>query len=421
MTLAERILARAANKEKVSPGEYVTAGIDKVMCNEAAAAVYKNLQAAGVKKIWDPERAIVVLDHYVPPPSQQAASMHKTIRSFVGQYGIKHFYDGNYGVAHQVLMENGHALPGELILGTDSHTCSYGALGAAACGIGSSEMAYVLATGTLWLRVPETIRFILTGDLRYPVMSKDVILKIAGDYSSEIAQYKSVEFAGPAVKQMSIASRMTMSNMAVEIGAKFGFFAADEKTWAYLNRQPGKQYEELQIDEQSAVSRTYHLDLSDLEPQVAAPHSVDNVRPLAELAGTEIHQAVLGSCTNGRLEDLHLAAEILQGNKVHRNTRLLIIPASWHIYRQAMEDGTLGILIDAGAIILNPGCGPCFGAHMGLLAPGERCISSTNRNFLGRMGSSQAEVFLASPLTVAASAVRGRIADPREMRGDRNG
>lgn len=415
MTLAETILARASNRDKVTPGEYITANIDKVMCHEAFAAVYMNLASAGVKKVWDTKRVFIFFDHYVPASTPRAASIHQLVRAGVKQYGIKNIYRENEGIAHQVMMESGNVLPGELIVGTDSHTCTYGALAAASCGIGFSEMTYVLATGKLWFRVPETIRFILSGDLPFPLTSKDVMLKLAGEYSAEIAQYRSVEFTGPAAEQMSISSRMTMSNMAVEIGAKFGFFPVDIKTVEYLKGRTDSSITPSDFSYEGDVWQTCEVNLNGLEPQVALPHSVDNVKPVSKLKDIEIHQAVLGSCTNGRLEDLRLAAQLINGRKVHPNVRLLVIPASKEIYKLAMGDGTFATLLDAGGIILNPGCGPCFGAHMGLLAPGERCISSTNRNFKGRMGSDQAEVYLASPATVIASAIRGCITDPRGM------
>ena len=413
MTLAESILARASKRGKVTPGEYVTANIDKVMCHEAFALVGMALEKTGIREIWDPDNVHIILDHYMPASTPRAASIHKMVRAYAERFGIRNLYRENQGIAHQVMMENGNVLPGELILGTDSHTCTYGALSSASCGIGITEMAYVMATGKLWFQVPETIRFVLSGCMSFPLTSKDIILKIAGDYSSEIAQYKSVEFVGPATENMSISSRMTMSNMAVEIGAKFGFFHVDMKTLEYLKGRvaPSVEVPDLNDDE----CQTFYVDLNDLEPQVALPHSIDNVKPVSQVKGIEIHQAVLGSCTNGRLEDLQLAAELIKGKSIHPHVRLLVIPASKDVYRNAMEDGTLATLLDAGGVILNPGCGPCFGAQMGLLAPGERCISSTNRNFKGRMGSDQAEVYLASPATVIASAHRGCIADPRDV------
>ena len=414
MTTAEKILARASGRDILSPGEYVTAEIDRFMCHDAFAAVHMNLASVGVREICYPEKVVVALDHYVPASTPRAASIHQIVRDGVRHYGISNYYAERGGIAHQVMMEMGHVLPGDLIIGTDSHTCTYGALGAASCGIGFSEMAYALATGKLWFRVPKTIRFELDGQLKFPVSAKDIILKIAGDFSAEAAQYMAVEFSGPAVLDMSVESRMTISNMAVEIGAKFCFFETDDKTIAYLNGRTNEPYQEIRFEEPSGSMEVFRMDISQIEPVVAIPHCVDNVKQISQLERIEIHQAILGSCTNGRLEDLRIGAEFLKGRTVHPNVRLLVIPASWKIYRQAMDEGLLAIFLEAGGIILNPSCGPCFGAHMGLLAPGERCISSTNRNFKGRMGSDQAEVFLASPATVITSAVHGYIADPRE-------
>ena len=415
MTIAEKILARASGRKEVKAGEYVTAAIDKFMCHEAFAGVYLNMMSAGISRIPYPEKVFVFLDHYVPAPTQRAASIQQLVRNGVEKLGITNYYGERGGIAHQVMMEKGLALPGDLIVGTDSHTCTYGALGAAASGIGFSEMAYALGTGSLWFRVPETIRIILEGGLKDRVTSKDVILKIAGEYTAEAAQYKSVEFTGPAARAMSIDSRMTMSNMSIEIGAKFGIFETDDKAMSYLGLTSEKDHNVMHSDENASYEKTIVLDVSGIEPQVALPHTVDNVRPVSAIKNLEIHQAILGSCTNGRLEDIDAAAGILKGKKVHDRVRMLVIPASWEIYRRAMENGSLAALIDAGAVILNSGCGPCFGSYGGLLAPGERCISSTNRNFKGRMGSEQAEVYLASPLTVAASAIAGKISDPREI------
>lgn len=414
MTAAEKILARASGRDEVAPGEYVTASIDKAMCNEGFAAVAMNLGGAGVSKVFDPERVVVIMDHYVPPPTERAATIQKIVRGAVSGFGLPHFYDGRFGIAHQVMMEQGHALPGELIVGTDSHTCTYGALGAASCGIGFTEMAYALATGKLWFRVPETVRFRLEGELQPLVMSKDVILKLAGDHGAEVAQYRAAEFSGSGAQAMSMASRMTISNMSMEIGAKFCFFETDGKTGDFLSQRAG-DYSPLLFDESAVASAEYELDLSGLEPQVAVPHAVENVRPVSALDKTRVDQALLGSCTNGRLEDLRVAASILKGRKVHPDVRLLVFPASWSVYGQALEDGTLASLLDAGAIIMNSGCGPCFGSHGGLLAQEEVCVASTNRNFIGRMGSDKAGVYLASPATVAASAALGYISDPREL------
>ncbi|MBI9083548.1 MAG: 3-isopropylmalate dehydratase large subunit [Desulfobacterales bacterium] len=415
MTLAEQILARASRRDRVAPNEYLTAKIDRFITHEAFAAVFLKLAALGRQKIRDPDRVVVVLDHYVPAPTQRAATIHQLVRQGVAQFGIRNFYGLNEGIAHQVMMEKGHVAPGDLVVGTDSHTCTYGALAAASCGIGVSEMTYAMVTGELWFRVPETIRFILEGQLRFPVMSKDVILKIAGAYSADAAQYKSVEFTGPAADAMSMSSRMTMCNMAVEIGAKFGFFYPDSKTSRWLTRQGVEVPDMSPFESGGSANQTYELDVSALEPQVAVPHAVDHVRPVSELQDIPVHQAVLGGCTNGRLEDLKAASQILRGRQVDPGTRLLVVPASRDVYLAAIKDGSLETLSTAGAVILNPGCGPCFGGHMGILGNGENCIASTNRNFKGRMGNDQANIYLASPTTVAASAVKGKIADPRSM------
>lgn len=413
MTLAEKILAKKSAKDRVKPGEYVIASIDLAVVHEALAMVYLVLIKAGVRKVWDTSKVVGVLDHLVPAPNERSAEGQRLARTAARQFEITTFYGERAGIMHQVVPEKGHVAPGMLIVGTDSHTTTYGAFGAAATGIGTSEMAYVLATGKLWFRVPETIRFNLTGKLKDRVMSKDVILYIAGKYSTEVAQYKAIEFSGPGAKELSIDSRMTISNMAVEIGAKFGFFEPDAKTIEYLRGRSERSLEPIIADNDARYESVYEVDMSSIEPQVALPFSVGNVKPVSEVGEVKIDQAFIGSCTNGRLEDLKVAADILKGKEVHRDTRLLVIPASWEIYLEAMKQGIIRDLIQSGAIICNCGCGPCFGAHMGLLASGERCIASINRNFKGRMGSAKAEVYLASPATVAASAIAGKIVDPR--------
>ena len=415
MTMAETILARASGRDAVAPGEFVTATLDRVVAHEGLCMVASNLEKAGIKKIWDPDRVVVSLDHYVPAPTPRAAKIHQMVRKAVDAFGIRHFYGINGGVAHQVMVEKGHVVPGDLIVGTDSHTCTYGALGAAACGIGVSEMAYVMATGKLWFRVPETVRFLFRGELKAPVAAKDVILKLAGDHSADFAQYKSIEFSGDGASSMSLPGRLTISNMAVEVGAKFGFFFPDESVYSLISENGRHRTEMMDFSEESTVKAVYEMDLSGLDPQVARPHTVDNVAPVYQTEAVPVHQAFLGSCTNGRLEDLDIAARILDGKKINASTRFLVSPASWEVYQGALKAGILERLIASGAVILNPGCGACFGGHMGLLAPGENCISSTNRNFKGRMGSEEANIYLASPATVAASAIAGKITDPREM------
>lgn len=413
MTLAEKILARASGRSTVKAGDYVVASIDLAMIHEGMRGVYPILKEAGVKKLWEPGKVVSLIDHWVPAPTVEAAVHHQTVRKAVAEYGIRHAYGEKAGICHQVLPEKGHVVPGDLIVGTDSHTVTYGALGAAATGIGYSEMAYVLATGKLWFRVPETIQFQMEGDLLPGVMSKDLLLHIAGQYSAEVAQYKAIEFAGSASRNMSLSSRMTMSNMSVELGAKFGFFEPDEKITEFLKERAKKNYSPVKPDPDAAYESVFRVETSRLEPQVALPHNIDNVKPVSGLNRIGIHQAFIGSCTNGRIEDLQMAAKILKGKTVHPQVRLIIVPASWEVYREALRAGILETLADAGALICNSTCGPCFGGHLGLLAPGERCIASINRNFQGRMGSPESEVYLGSPATVAASAVEGVIADPR--------
>jgi 3-isopropylmalate/(R)-2-methylmalate dehydratase large subunit len=415
MTLAEKILARASGNKEVAAGDYVTAKIDVAMAHEGAAWVIDELMKAGIDRVWDPERIVILFDHWAPAPTELTAEMHKKIREFVKRHKIKHFYDIKAGICHQVMPEMGHVRPGELVVGTDSHTTTYGAFGAGGTGIGTTDMAVVFATGELWFRVPESIKFRIKGTLPKYVTSKDVILKIAGDYGTEVAQYKSVEFEGPTISNMSIASRMTLSNMAMEIGAKFALIAPDDKTISYVKSRTTKPFTPLYPDPDAIYEKMYELDVSDLEPQVAFPHSVGNVKPISKAEGIKIDQAFLGSCTNGRLEDLVAAAEVLKDRKVHPDVRMIVIPASREVYLEALRAGIIETLLKAGAVVCNPTCGPCMGTHLGLLAEGERCISSSNRNFKGRMGSSKAEIYLASPYVVAASAVKGEITDPRKL------
>jgi len=415
MTLAQKILDRASDRLEVKPGEYVMADVDLVMANDSGLKnIIPILAEAGIKKLWDPDRIVIVFDHYSPAPTIDQAEIHRKTREALRALGIRHFYDVGTGIEHQILAENGWVLPGELIVAGDSHTTTHGAFGAAATGIGSSEVAYVMTTGRLWFKVPETIKFILTGSLPSQVMSKDIILYIAGKYSASVAQYRAIEFTGPAAKEMSLESRMTISNMSVEIGAKFAFFEPDEKVEEYLAGRSAKKLQPVYADEDAAYEAEYEVDVSSLEPQLALPYAVDNVKPVSEVTGIKVNQALLGSCTNGRVEDLRIAAGILKGKKVHPDTRLLVAPASTEVYRQAVEEGIVKILLDAGAVMCPAGCGACFGGHLGLLAEGETCIASINRNFKGRMGSPESRVFLASPATVAASATEGKITDPRD-------
>lgn len=416
MNLAERILARAAGRDQVAAGEFVMAEVDLALLHDIfAAQVFDMLGEVGVDRVSDPDRTVVVIDHLVPAPSEAAAAIHQSIREHISRLGITAFYDAGKGICHQLLPENGHIRPGDLIVGTDSHTTTYGAFGAGGTGIGTSDMVYALATGQLWFRVPETIRFEMTGDLMGGVSWKDVILHLTGRFGADGAQYRAIEFAGPAAAGADMSSRLTVCNMALEMGAKFGLFAADEVTDAYLRNHGGTGTEPFEPDADATYEAVHEIALSDLEPQVALPHEVDRVSPVTKVEGVSIDQAFIGSCTNGRIEDLRVAAEVLAGNHIAPGVRLLVAPASRSVLSEALETGVATALVDAGASILAPGCGPCFGGHGGLLAPGERCIGTHNRNFIGRMGSSEAEIFLASPATVAASALAGHIADPRGL------
>jgi len=413
MTFAEKVLSRACGRD-ARAGDIVTAKIDLAMSHENAALVLRSFKEMGAKSIWDKDKVVLLFDHRVPASTIKAAESHQVVRDFVRSEHIPMFYDLREGVCHQVLPEKGHILPGMLVVGTDSHTTTYGALGAFATGIGATEMAAVWATGELWLKVPETMRLRLEGVLPKHTSAKDVVLRVIGDLGSDGADYKCLEFVGRTVEQFSIASRMVLSNMSVEMGAKAGICFADQRTFDFL--RPIARGTPMPLISDPAVEvEELSFDLSDLPPQVAKPHSVDNVVAVDEAEGIPIDQAFIGSCTNGRMEDLVAAERILRGKQVKHSVRLIVAPASREVYIEASEAGVLSSLARAGAVILNPGCGPCLGAHEGLLAPGERCIATTNRNFRGRMGSPAAEVYLASPETVAASALMGEIADPREM------
>ena len=412
-TIAEKILARASGRKAVKPDEYVLANIDLAMIHDAWSFVGPILSNAGVPRVWDTDKIVTVFDHFNPPPTIKDAEAYKTAREAVKKYNIKYFYGQNAGICHQVFIEKGHVLPGMLIVGTDGHTMMYGALGAAGASLGFSEMAYVATTGTLWFKVPKSMKFNVNGKLARRVMSKDVILYLAGKYSENVAQYMSVEYAGQTIKEMSLASRMTLANMTAEIGAKFAFIEPDEKVFDYLTGRAKNSFEVLKADAGASYEQVYEEDVVNLEPQVALPFSVGNVKPVSKVNNVKIDQAVLGSCTNGRLEDLRIAAEILRNKKIHSDVRLLVIPASSDIYREALSEGLIDSLMESGAIFCHSCCGPCNGGHMGLLASGEVCISSSSRNFKNRMGSPGSEVYLASPATVAASAVEGKVADPR--------
>ncbi|MEM2869145.1 MAG: 3-isopropylmalate dehydratase large subunit [Thermoplasmata archaeon] len=485
-TLSERILARASGLKEVCAGDFVEARVNLAMAHESARLAIVGLNEifregrpwrhgpgldptnapAGWTRnrgrvhrgrrarVWDPSRIVIILDHRAPAESEESASVHRLIRDFVREQGIRSFYDVGEGVCHQVLAEEGHVLPGTLIVGSDSHTTTHGALGAFATGIGATEMAAVWATGKIWLRVPATIKVSLRGRLGRGVTAKDAALYLVKELGAGGAEYRAIEFWG-ALGAMSISSRMTLCNMAVEAGAKAAMVPPDARTLAFLRAAPPgsparywiktaaarrrsagewmescggsgrmfraclgmREYREEAGEDGAVYERELELNLSSLEPQVACPHSVDNVKDIRDVEGIEIDQAFLGSCTNGSLEDLQAAARILRKRRVQKGVRLIVAPASRRVYIVGLRRGLIATLVGAGALVLSPGCGPCLGAHMGLLAPGEVCISTTSRNFRGRMGSHQAEIYLASPVTVAASAASGRITDPRRMLG----
>ncbi|MDR1992952.1 MAG: 3-isopropylmalate dehydratase large subunit [Nitrososphaerota archaeon] len=418
MNITEKILAKASGKKAVYQGEIVDANVDMVMMHDLTGPLaVEAFKKIGCQKVWDNKKVVVILDHQVPAESVKAAELHKTMRTFVSEQNLI-FYDvGRGGICHQVMPEQGHVVPGAVIVGSDSHTCTYGAFGAFATGIGSTEAATVMATGKIWFKVPPSIKISIKGKFKKHVYSKDLILNMIGTLGVDGAIYYATEFTGSTIKAMSMAGRMTLCNMAVEMGAKNGIIVPDQTTAEYLFSRTGKtpEIKGLQSDPDAKYERIVEFDVSKLEPQIACPSSVDNVKPLSEAGNIPINQAFIGSCTNGRLEDLQIAAQIMKNKKVKAGVRALIIPASQEIWKQADEEGLLKIFTEAGAIVCGSACGPCLGGHIGLLAAGETCVASSNRNFIGRMGSTQANVYLASPATVAASAIVGRIVSPLEV------
>jgi 3-isopropylmalate/(R)-2-methylmalate dehydratase large subunit len=414
MTMAEKILAKASGNKESEAGEIIMANIDVAMTHDLTGPLsVESFEKIGVEKVWDPEKIVIVFDHQVPADSIDAANNHMIMRKFVEEQGIKNFYDVREGVCHQVLPEKGHVVPGEVVVGTDSHTCTHGALGAFATGIGSTDMAMVFATGKLWFKVPETIKFDITGKLQDNVFAKDVVLNIIGNIGADGATYKACEFGGETTKNMSISDRMVLCNMAIEMGGKTGLVEPDQKTINYLKGRSTKSYEIIKTDDHAPSLETIHVNVNELEPQIACPHNVDNVKPVSEVEGTPIDQVFLGSCTNGRLSDLRTAAKIIKGKEVSKNIRMLVIPASREVYTKAMDEGLLRTFVDSGALVCNPCCGPCLGGHIGLVGPGEVSLSTSNRNFKGRQGSPEAEVYLSSAAVAAASAIKGKITDPR--------
>ena len=416
MTFAEKILTKYSGEKNLTPNQIVNVSPDHLLTHDNTAAIIQKIQNELEKYgIYSNNMPIIVLDHVIPAATEKTALNHKKIREFVNKFKIKNFFDVGEGICHQIVIEKGFALPSKLILGSDSHTCSYGAVGTFSTGIDRTEAASLLLTGETWLKVPNSIKINLKNQLQKGIYAKDLILKIIGDISASGANYCSVEFHGD-VNKLTVEDRFTITNMGVEMGAKNSVFPVDDVTINYLNSIgiSKSYYNSIYPDNNAHYIKEYDYDLSLIGPMIACPHSVDNVKPVDEIEGLEIQQCFIGTCTNGRISDLNIAANILKGKKISKNVRLIILPASKDIYEKALNLGIIQTLLKSGAIILPPGCGPCLGAHQGALAPGEKCISTANRNFKGRMGCKDAEIYLASPATVAISAIHGRITNPKE-------
>jgi len=418
MTLAEKILAAHCGRKKVVPGELVNVKVDLVLANDITAPIaIKEFRRIGVKKVFDPKKIVMVPDHFVPNKDILSAEQAKLMRDFALEQGLIYFEVGQMGIEHVILPEKGLVLPGDVVIGADSHTCTYGAVGAFSTGMGSTDIAAAMATGDIWMKVPPTIKFIFRGKLRKWVTGKDLILHTIGDIGVDGALYAAMEFTGEAIAALSMDSRFTMANMAIEAGGKAGIFPVDKKTLAYVKPRAQRPYKVYEPDQDAEYARVVEYDVSRVEPQVAFPHLPSNTKPISKVGKIKIDQAVIGSCTNGRLEDIQIAAKVLKGKQVAPHVRCIIIPGSQQVYLEALREGLVEAFINAGAVVSTPTCGPCLGGYMGILAAGERCVSTTNRNFVGRMGSTKSEVYLANPAVAAASAVAGRIAGPEEVLG----
>jgi 3-isopropylmalate/(R)-2-methylmalate dehydratase large subunit len=417
-TFAQKVLAAKSGAKHVEPGQIVTVRPDHLLMHDNTAPIVSKVSADLDKYgLYDSKVPVIVLDHVIPASNEKTATSHKKIRDFVAKFGVKNFFDAGEGICHEILVAKGLAVPGSVIVGSDSHTCTYGAVGAFATGIDRTEAAAILLTGKTWLKVPQSLKIVVRGKLRPPASAKDLVLTIIGDIGADGANYLAVEFHGD-VKSLSMEERLTIANMGVEMGAKIAVFPVDDLTRRYLAAAGApKGWKPVWADSNATYIKTLEYDLAKIVPVVAQPHSVDNVVPARDLRDVKIQQFLVGTCTNGRLGDLRAAAAILKGKKVAAGSRLIVLPASRTVMLAATRDGTIATLVDAGAMVLPPGCGPCLGAHQGVLAPGERCLSTANRNFKGRMGCADAEIYLASPATVAASAIAGRIVEPAATRG----
>jgi 3-isopropylmalate/(R)-2-methylmalate dehydratase large subunit len=415
-TIAEKILAAHTDGE-VAPGKLVEVQVDMVLANDITAPIsIREFHRIGVDKVFDPGKVALVPDHFAPNKDIKAAEQCKELREFAKKHGIVNYWEvGRMGIEHVILPEQGIVLPGDVVVGADSHTCTYGAVGAFATGMGSTDIAVAMATGSIWMKVPETIRVLYHGEFRPWVGGKDLILHTIGTIGVDGARYQALEFAGPAISALPMSGRLTMSNMAIEAGGKAGIFCVDEATRDYLTPRAKREWTAYDADPDAEYARIVEIDVSQVEPQVSFPHLPSNARAVGDAGDVRIDQAVIGSCTNGRWDDLVLAAKVLRGHKVHDDVRCIIIPGSQSIYLRAVREGLAELFVEAGAVFSTPTCGPCLGGHMGVLAAGERCVSTTNRNFVGRMGHVESEVYLANPAVAAASAVMGRIAGPEEV------
>jgi methanogen homoaconitase large subunit len=414
MNITEKILAKSSGQKEVEPGEIIEANVDLAMSHDGTSPPTIKTFHRIAEKVWNPDKIVIVFDHNVPANISGSAEFQRITRTFAHEQGIKNLYTHGEGICHQVLPEMGYIKPGMVVIGADSHTCTYGAFGAFATGMGATDVAAVYATGKTWFRVPSAYKIQVNGVLSDYVTSKDLILNLIGQLGTDGATYKSLEFHGQTIDSMNVAARMTMTNMAIECGAKNGIMEPNQATIQYLKERGVTEYQVMSSDSDSIYEREYFLEADELEPQLACPNNVDNVWPISSQLGTDIDQAMIGSCTNGRLEDLRLAAQVIKGKQVHPDVRLIVVPASRQIYLDAMEEGIIETFLKSGAVVCNPGCGPCLGAHMGVLTEGEVCIATTNRNFVGRMGDPSSEVYLANPAVVAYSSIYGEIRDPRE-------
>ena len=412
-TIAEKILSKHSGKDSRA-GDIVIADLDFMIGQDGTSGVaidvFNKMEG---KDVFDPKKIAIIIDHSSPSPNEGVSAIHKKIREFSSKYGIM-LYDIGCGVCHQITPEMGHVVPGDMVIGADSHTCTYGAINVFSTGIGSTDLAAGMISGKLWFKVPETIQFAVKGKWPKGVFSKDLILKIIGDVRADGATYMASEFVGSAIEDLSVEARFTISNMAIEMGAKVGLMKADKKTLEWIKKHSPRTSQPVESDKDAVFSTVKEYDVSKLTPMVAKPHTVDNFAPIEEVEGTEIQQGFIGTCTNGRLEDLEIAASVLKGKKVSKNSRLIVAPASKQIFLEAMKKGLVETIIEAGGVFVTPGCGPCVGTHNGVPSDGEKVISTANRNFKGRMGNTKAEIFLASPATVAASVIEGKIADPRK-------